>query len=359
MDSFKIDKVNITASSGIITTEASMAGGDTPGTEFAFYIFRNNERIHTEWYKLSNKFIYDTLGKPGCYHIQVFAKNSDKLSQGNSSSIFLNPLEITTESFASADQSAVAYSLKGNNWTIPALYYPSENNALYVLLPAAVNRKKSSIPAFNRWTWAKEGMFPGSTLCISDPTLELHSDLEIGWCLGDKDNCVTTELAEFVKRIAEVKGVPFENIVFYGSSAGGFAALALSAKLEGSTAVAINPQVDAMAYSVVGQVDLVAQTCFGMTKENVKERFKNRVDMKSAWSGNSKSKAFFVQNLEDGHHYKIHFKPMWDSLGGEEPNDGINRLGHHTAWIYRQEGGHIPETKEMAKEIIDILANSY
>lgn len=114
-----------------------------------------------------------------------------------------------------------------------------------------------------------------------------------------------------------------------------------------------------MAYSVVGQVDLVAQTCFGMTKEDVNERFKNRVDMKSAWSGNSKSKAFFVQNLEDGHHYKIHFKPMWDSLGGEELNDGINRLGHHTAWIYRHEGGHIPETKEMAKEIIDILANGY
>lgn len=113
---------------------------------------------------------------------------------------------------------------------------------------------------------------------------------------------MTTELAEFVKRIAEVKGVPFENIAFYGSSAGGFAALALSAKVEGSTAVAINPQVDSMAYSGVSQVDLVAQTCNEMTKEDIKDRFQNRVDMKSAWSENDKSKAFFVQNLEDGHH---------------------------------------------------------
>lgn len=357
--STSMEKVSISAHDGIITTGISLTSDSDQNPEFAFYIFKNYVRIHTEWYSKSSEFVFDTQGQPGCYHVQAFAKISeDNILQGNSSSVFLNPLKVTPESFPNAHQDAVAYSLKGEHWTFPALFYPSETNALYVLMPAAVNRKKSLIPAFNRWTWAKDGVFPGNVLCVSDPTLELHDDLEIGWCLGRKEHCATTELSRFVTRFAEERKIPYENIVIYGSSAGGFAALALSAKIDGSTAVAINPQVDALAYSGKEQVALVSEVCFGVPQDKIKRDYPERVDMKEAWRNKNKSRAFFVQNLEDGHHYDVHFKPMWESLGCEPAQEGVTYSGRHIAWIYRQQGGHIPETKEMASEIVKKLGIS-
>lgn len=356
MGGSKLQKVNISSQEGILHCTISLDQESDTQPQFAYYIFRNYERIHTEWYTTSNSFAFDTKGRPGCYHVQGFARFSDdRIEQNNSSTLFLNPLEVTPETFPNADESSVAFSLKGKNWLFPALFYPSAEKSLYVLMPSAVNRKKSVIPSFNRWTWAKDGVFPGNVLCVSDPTLELHSDLEIGWCLGNKDHCATTELAEFVTCLAESKGIPAGRITIYGSSAGGFAALALAAQIEGSVAVAINPQVDALSYSAADQVDLVAETCFGATRDFIRQHFTDRVDMNARWKSVSSSKAFFVQNIEDGHHYKVHFKPMWTDLGGDPEHEGVSYAGRHTAWLYRQEGGHVPETKEMANKIVEIL----
>lgn len=222
-------------------------------------------------------------------------------------------------------------------------------------MPSAVDRSKSTLPAFNRWKWAIEGIFPGSVLCISDPTLELHDELELSWCLGTKENCATTELSRFVTKIAEANEIPVENIVIYGSSAGGFSALSLSACIDGSVAVAINAQVDAIAYKVTPQVDLISEMCFGMPKESVRLDFSSRVDMTTRWINIQNSRAFLVQNTDDWHHHNVHFKPFWTSLGGDPGQEGVAYAGRHIAWVHKQEGGHVPETKEMAKKIIEIL----
>lgn len=351
-----IEKVSINSIDGVLHCKIILDRAPETQPQFAFYVFRNYERIHTEWYTKNQSFEFDTQGKPGCYHLQGFVKfDEDKTEQSISSSLFINSLEVSPESFPGADHKAVAYSLKGKSWNFPALYYPSECESLFVLMPSAVNRKKSVLPAFNRWTWAVDGVFPGNVLCISDPTLELHHDLEIGWCLGDKDNCATTELSEFVINLADSKGIPRERIVIYGSSAGGFAALALSACIEGSIAVAINPQVDALSYSATSQVDLLSKTCFDMPKDIIRRDFADRVDMTTRWQNVESSRAFFVQNILDEHHYKVHFKPIWQALGGDPEQEGISYSGRHIAWVYRQDGGHVPETKEMANKIIEIL----
>lgn len=356
MDISKIEKVSISSKDGILSCKTTLEIATESQLQFAFYIFRNFERIHTEWYSSSNVFEFDTQGKPGCYHVQGFAKLEDQsVIQSTSSSIFLNALKITKEDFSDADKNLIAYSLNCGRWTFPALYYPSEKKNLFVLMPSAVNRSKSSIPAFNRWKWAVEGIFPGSVLCISDPTLELHDELELGWLLGTKENCATTALSQFVTKIAEANEIPVENIVTYGSSAGGFSALSLSACIDGSVAVAINAQVDAIAYKVTPQVDLVSKMCFGMPKESVRLDFSSRVDMTTRWRDVKNSRAFLVQNIDDWHHHNVHFKPLWASLGGDPGQEGVAFAGRHIAWVHRQEGGHVPETKEMAKKIIEIL----
>lgn len=356
MDTSKIDKVSISSKDGILSCTTTVVTLADTKPQFAFYIFRNQERVHVEWYTENPTFEFDTKGVPGCYWVSGFVKfDETKKDKVDSKKLFINPLEVSPESFPKADPTAVSYVLKGRHWDFPALYYPSDKKSLFVLMPSAVDREKSSLPAFHRWTWAASGFFPANVLCISDPTLALHDDLKLGWLLGNKENCATTELAEFIVNLAESKGIPKDRIVIYGSSAGGFAALAMSACIDGSVAVAINPQVDAIAYCVTTQVDLVSETCFGMPKEDVRREFANRVDMTTKWAGVKSSKAFFVQNTTDGHHYNKHFRPIWKALGGDPDQEGISYSGRHIAWVYSQDGGHIPETQEMAHKIIEIL----
>lgn len=351
----KIDKVEVTSENGILTCHTKISQECT-SAEYAFYIYKNQERIHVEWYTNSPTFTFDTKGTPGCYWVSGYVKfDEENKGKVDSRKLFINHLEVSPEEFGAADEETISFALKGKNWTFPALYYPSDKKSLFVLMPSAVNRGKAELPAFNRWTWASDGFFPGHALCISDPTLELHDQLNIGWCLGDKDNCATAELSEFIIELAKSKGIPTEKIVIYGSSAGGFSALALASHIDGSTAIAINPQIDATAYEATGQVELMSQTCFGMSKEALRSSHPDRVDMKVRWESVKNSRAVIVQNTTDEHHYNDHFKAFWVSLGGYPDIFGIVRQGNHIAWVYSQEGGHVAETKEMALQLFKEL----
>lgn len=327
------------------------------GTEFAFYVYRNEEKIHTAWYSELESFTFDTGGAPGYYRVLAFLRiNGEFIEDIKSSPIFANPVEVSVDSFPLADENSVAYRLNGKTWAFPALYYPnSDNKVLFVMLPSAVDRSKMTLPVFSRWTWALKGVFPGNVLCIADPTLNLSANLGLGWMLGTKESCATSELAEFIVNLAMRKGIPNDRIVIYGSSAGGFAALALAACIDGATAIAINTQTYALSYEISRQVSLVRQYCFdNLSDEEILRDYLKRVDMEARWQTVSNSRIILVQNLTDLHHYEVHFKPFWKSLGGD-PVLGVSRAGRHTAWLYQQEGGHIPETMGMAKEIVSML----
>lgn len=353
MENTLISSIEVVAERNLLKCEISINEVSEP-VEFAYYVLKNQERIHVEWYSKKTEFEFDTNGEPGCYRIQAFLKTSSGTSEYIFSKyIFANALDVSANDFPKADSSAIFYNLKGKNWDFPALYYPSDKQALFVLMPSAVDRKRMTLPAFNRWTWASNGFFPGSVLCIADPTLGLHDDLALGWLLGDSQNCATEELACFITELAKSKGIPNSKIVIYGSSAGGFAALALASFIDGSIAVAINAQTDALLYSNTRQVDLTSKVCFSMPKDEARQEFKDRLDMTVRWSKVSSSRAIILQNILDDHHYDVHFKPFWQSLGGEPEVEGLSASGRHLAWVYRQEGGHVPETMDMARKIFE------
>lgn len=54
---------------------------------------------------------------------------------------------------------------------------------------------------------AARGLFPGKVLCFSDPTLDLHSKLELGWCVGTSESNLTDVLATFILDTARSLGV--------------------------------------------------------------------------------------------------------------------------------------------------------
>lgn len=346
-------------SDGLLKSSIAISA-DIKDSTFAFYVFRNEERIETRWYTSQSFLSYNTEKIPGYYKVVAFIKKNDNsIVVYKSKPIFANPVTIT-ENFFPKIKNIFTCNIKTSNYIYPALYFPPPTptegmNFLFVMLPSAVDRNSMELPCFHRWTWALDGLFPGSVLCIADPTLEANKNLSLGWLIGNKTNDATKELAYFIKKFAKQEKIPEERIVFYGSSAGGFAALALAAHVEGSVAVSINSQTEILMYENTHQVSLIKEICFETkSTEEISLKFRDRISMSNRWKSVKKSKAFIVQNETDTHHYNEHFMPFIQSLGGI-PQPGISYIGKHTAWLYQSPGGHISETKEMAKNIISII----
>lgn len=362
MSDNKIRSVKADIDGTKLVCQAELQDGLEGKVDLAFYVFRSEERVHIKWYSKDTWLEFDTADKPGYYRVAVFAKRDDGTVEiVKSVPLFMNPLRVSAEEFPQADPSLRAYLLEGPHWNVPVMYYPAAadaaaaNKKLFVMMPSAVERWRVRLPVFSRWTWASKGTFPGHVMCIADPTLALREGFGLAWCLGISSYPAIEEMATFVAEFARAKGIANEDVVFWGSSAGGFAALAMASRIAGSTAVAINAQTDALSYHVPEQVDLVREICFGgATEEQIRGRFGNLVDMTARWKGLTSARAILIQNELDVHHYEAHFKPFWQAMGGSL-QQGVSHAGLHLAWIYTDQNGHAPETPEMAQKIIGML----
>jgi len=353
-EEFAIKEVNITNSDDILIANAETS--NTTAGQFAFYVFRNEERIYTQWYSESPVLRYDTKAEPGLYRVFSFLKYPDgKTVTKYSKPIFLNPRSYSLAFPRKPLPEDRAMLFNGPHWKFRAVYFSSEEQRLFIMTTAAVDRKKMTSPSFNRWTWAGAGKFPGHVLCIADPTLELGDAMNLAWYLGTAQHDATDELCIFIRRFAEALGIPEDKIVFWGSSGGGFAALALASRIDGSIAVAINAQTDVLAYELDRVVKMVKDLCFeGHNEAEIRLTHHYRLNMVRAWEGNRKSRAILVQNKLDTHHYKYHFQPYWTALGGN-PEGGWSTDGRHFAWIYEDARGHGSETEQMIAEILRLI----
>ena len=123
-------------------------------------------------------------------------------------------------------------------------FHKKESKYLYIILNGALTGKK---PQFNRWSYYK--FLDGSILDIADPMYEKYDGLELGWYYGNDEENLRIYISDYVKKIADYLKVKYENIIFWGSSGGGAAALECTNHIKGSIAVTINPQVMLQDYS--------------------------------------------------------------------------------------------------------------
>lgn len=324
--------------------------------QFSFYVFRNGERIHVQWYTPNSVLRFDTKAEPGLYRVLAFFDSPN----GKNISKYSNPLFLHPVTYMLGDglrkplPAERTLLLHGNHWKFPAVYYAGkEQQPLFVMLSAAINRTKQTLPVFNRWTWADK--FPGHVLCVADPTLELHDDMILGWYIGTAEHDASKELSRLIRRFAEGLGIPVDKIVIWGSSGGGFGALALASQIEKATAVAINAQTDIFAYEGAKTIEAVRRSCFGnQTVKHIQEHFGPHINMAQAWEKNRSSRAILIQNTLDTHHYTRHFKPFWEAIGGTTEG-GASSGGRHYAWLYSDPRGHAPESEQMIPQILDLL----
>lgn len=266
-------------------------------------------------------------------------------------------LETKWGEFASLDAFAPAplqdgrFSVQIDEGRFECLYVGSKTpDRLFVLLSGARNPESHALPKFDRWSW--QAKFPGAMLCISDPTLYVDErHLRIGWYVGTKDHDWMDGMARLVRAVAARIGLPTAKVVTYGSSAGGFGSLVLAARLGDATAVAINPQTNALHY-FENDVKRMVKAGFGVeTAQDLPQDAQPRFSAIAALAGAPAVKSLVVQNLLDRHHYRKHFLP-WCEASGAPRRGGVSKDGRFRTVLYESPDGHGPEPRTMVADIV-------
>lgn len=166
---------------------------------------------------------------------------------------------------------------------------------------------------FQRWSWASQFRHP--VIIISDPTTYGENGLNLGWYTGPQN---TPYLPNALEKLTQyiLQRSPNAHIVSFGSSAGGFAALAGLQLGYFDTAIAVNPQTDIELYPVKPPLrrylDWYGRTSKYTSTEADRQRFSLiQMGFKKA---KENSQIIYVQNTDDVIHHLEHMLPYCDSL---------------------------------------------
>lgn len=197
--------------------------------------------------------------------------------------------------------SSIAYG----SGTLDLLFVRRPSQNLVVIFHAAADPATVSLPIF-----VGQGItqnLDASVLFVSDPALDFH--IPIGWYAGDENRNLQADLERAIRHIASTVGA--ENIIFEGSSAGGFAALVYSHAFPGSLAMAVNPQTDIYRYHQ-GKVDEYLSACWSGGKPAEEDAVTSAIDL---YSGSFPNHVLYLQNQRDEFHLINHYEPWSHSFG--------------------------------------------
>lgn len=205
---------------------------------------------------------------------------------------------------------------RGERLPLHALYQPGTSETLIVVFHGAIDREKYSLPRFE-WLGTLSARSE-HVLYVSDPTLALSSDLQIGWFVG---SALADELARVVRlaeRARRTLGV--KRLLFMGGSAGGYASLMAAARSADSRALAFNPQITISEYyprfvTRFLQVALPEFKDFQQARANLPRRLSVLDAIPS--SARMAGRALIVQNSGDSFHMGHHLSQLADQLGME------------------------------------------
>lgn len=127
---------------------------------------------------------------------------------------------------------------------IPVRYSRGVTDTLVVLFHGAVDQAKRPLPFFQS---PFSNAFGAHQISVSDPCLSKSTTLASTWYIGSHDMPLQRLLPAFFQRVCEVLSI--KRTIYFGGSAGGFAALFYSHAHPGSLALVANPQITLRKYS--------------------------------------------------------------------------------------------------------------
>lgn len=215
--------------------------------------------------------------------------------------------------------------------------FASKNKNLICFGSGAYNSKIENIqpPIYRRHSWQSE--FEESVIYYNDPTLYIDPDLNIGWGVGKNDEWYLVIIADIIRILAGKNEIEPENILFFGSSGGGFTAVVLSTLIKDSSVMVNNPQIFLTNFWKE-KFDQMIDSCFdNLSLETVLTHYSHRFDIVELFRlENYMPRITYIVNI-----YSVNaditnqLVPFITKLASfEEFNDQVNIL------LYRNEEGH-------------------
>lgn len=181
-----------------------------------------------------------------------------------------------------------------------------------IFFQAAIGPKVKILPVFLGKTFSQN--VPANRLFVSDPTLYVSKRLSLAWYAG---SMVQPNLqAELSLIFSKVSGP--NRPIYFGTSGGGFAALAFSALHDGSLAVAVNPQTNIADYqpaavvrwtNVAWNMDNVVEGPFSMPPVTT--------NLRPVYAQKLTNHVVYVQNTGDTSHMSRQWMPFKESVHPE------------------------------------------
>lgn len=249
----------------------------------------------------------------------------------------------------------VLFQFEDNGFQFDLFWRPKLGaRKVFVFLSGDALRSKNDPPVFQRWSWAEH--VPGHCIYISDPSLYLDPSLGLAWYAGTRDYDPLVKIAAAIKDVVMHLGLSLADVVAYGSSGGGFAALRLALFLDDISVITINPQTDITLFETKG-VEKYLRLCWQkINRQQAREHHFERMSVVyHAKEGRyRRRKIVYLQNTMDTHHVEKHFKPFCKALNVEpQPlrSETINIV------LFEHEGGHgKAETPEAFAEAMRLVS---
>lgn len=148
------------------------------------------------------------------------------------------------------------FGLKVNYKRVPfdfIVRLSSKNKNLLCTSPGAHLRnqrtsdgKLMTAPFIDRWSWFK--YYDDSFIAHADPMLTMDDKLVLGWCVGTKNHWYLETIAKIIEYITLNHNIRQDNILFYGTSNGGFVSMVLATLFRESSCLVNNCQFSAFNY---------------------------------------------------------------------------------------------------------------
>nr|AEQ62034.1 WnmC [Neisseria meningitidis] len=238
-------------------------------------------------------------------------------------------------------------------------FFQDKKKKIVFFFPGATNRSKSKFD-MQRFSWSSE-LNDVETVFFADPTYKPNNDLSIGWFQHTYKDFGIDALEKLIRHITALKGYAQDEMVFFGSSAGGFVSLKLAERFDKSDAICINPQIYLPKYSRDFYQHLLSVCYPGLSEQEVLERFGDRIAVTKDLSQNT-GRIIIFQNQYDENHMKNHIgyylknhnlincRLSFENYSPENVENGLSVV------IYQDEKlGHSPPSKEITLQWIQDL----
>lgn len=234
------------------------------------------------------------------------------------------------------------------------VYHKADEKRLYVFLSGGRTPKKDGgfsdkLPRFKRWSFYP--FLNGTMLVFEDPMYYKFNNLLKGWFYGDCEVSYIAELVEVVRIIAIKNNIANENIIFYGSSSGGYAAMHACTYITSSTCIAINPQIILKNSWYKKSFETI--TGNRLCDDDIHSRNDTRKKIL-----NANSNFIIIQNIFDTDCIKNHFIPFCNSLGFS-PSFGLSIFKNIKTFTFAAKGGHTAyENSRLLPFILNLSKNN-